>query len=130
MFILCKSRLPCFGIFICSCMISYVQGFLAKAALEIFILCKTRLPCFWYFLFVLVWYLMCKASLYKLRKQFYFVQDKASMFWYLYLFLYDILCPCLPCITCARIFSFVQSNLPYFNQYMFLLLSSLYYNFK
>jgi hypothetical protein len=33
-----------------SCMISYVQGFLAKAELEIFILCKARLPCFGIFI--------------------------------------------------------------------------------
>ena len=75
---------------------------LHKAALEI-LSCVKQGFLVLVFLFVLVLYFMCKASL----------------FWYFYLFLYDII-----------FFYFVQANLPYFNQKMFLMLSSLYYNFK
>ena len=54
------------------------------------------------FLFVvLVIYLMRKASLHKAALKILSCVNKASLFWYFYLFLYNILCARLPCISSA-----------------------------
>ena len=46
---------------------------------------------------------MCKASLHKAALEILscIKQGFPSLFWYFYLFLYDILCARLPCISCG-----------------------------